>query len=140
MACPMHNQSDAEGSTVTIRLSMRLNRTGGRKVVIAPGLDEELAVNIDHPPAVLLKAVGRAFRWQRLLDEGSYSTIQEIAAAEKINESYVGRLLRLSVLAPDVLLAILDGRSNSPTLASLMKPLPADWGKQRELLSSKVFD
>jgi DNA-binding IscR family transcriptional regulator len=52
----------------------------------------------------------RAFRWRELLENGEYSTIREIAEAEKINESHVGRVLRLTLLAPDTVEAIMGGR------------------------------
>ena len=58
----------------------------------------------------MVKAIARAFRWRDMLESGKYATIREIAAAEKINESYVGRVLRLTLLAPDIVEAILSGR------------------------------
>jgi hypothetical protein len=56
------------------------------------------------------KAIARAFRWREMLENGTHATIAEIAAAEKINETYVGRVLRLTLLAPDIVEAILNGR------------------------------
>jgi hypothetical protein len=50
----------------------------------------------------MVKAIARAFRWREMLENGTQSTIVEIATAEKINESYVGRVLRLTLLAPEV--------------------------------------
>ena len=58
----------------------------------------------------MVKAIARAFRWREMLENGNYATIAEIAAAEKINETYVGRVLRLTLLAPDIVEAILNGR------------------------------
>jgi len=79
----------------------------------------------------LVKALARAFRWRRMLETGRYGTIDELAAAEKINSSYVSRLLRLTLLAPEIVEAILDGRqSASMTLPGLMEPFPAEWGRQ----------
>ena len=78
---------------------------------------------------MLVKALARAFRWRRMLESGRYSTIDELAAAEKINSSYVSRLLRLTLLAPYIVEAILDGRqSASMTLPGLMEPFPVEWG------------
>jgi len=80
----------------------------------------------------LVKALARAFRWRRMLETGRYSTIDELAAAEKINSSYVSRLLRLTLLAPDIVQAILDGtQSASMTLPGLMEPFPVEWALQR---------
>ena len=73
----------------------------------------------------LVKAIARAFRWQELLENGTYATIAEIAGAEKINETYVGRVLRLALLAPELIQRIIDGQlSPELELATLMRPFP----------------
>ena len=73
----------------------------------------------------------RAFRWRKLLETGVYGTIEELAAAEKINSSYVSRILRLTLLAPDIVETILEGRQPvEMTLAALMRPLPRLWQEQ----------
>jgi hypothetical protein len=85
----------------------------------------------------LIKAVARAFRWRRMLESGRFATINELAAAEKINASYLSRVLRLTLLAPDIVEAILDGRQpEGMTLPRLMRPFPVEWEKQRRA----VFD
>jgi len=79
----------------------------------------------------MVKALARDFRWRKLLDTGVYGSIEEVAAKEKINSSYVGRLLRMTLLAPDIVEAILDGRQPADiTLALLMEPFPIEWEKQ----------
>jgi hypothetical protein len=79
----------------------------------------------------MVKAIARAFRW-REMENGTYATIAEVAAAEKINESYVGRVLRLTMLAPDIVEAILDGRQPAEmTLAGLMRRFAVGWREQR---------
>ena len=79
----------------------------------------------------MFKALARGFRWRKLLETGVYGTIEEIAAAEKINSSYVSRLLRMTLLAPSIVEAILDGRQPTEvTLAVLMEPLPVVWEEQ----------
>ncbi len=83
----------------------------------------------------MVKAIARAFRWREMLENGTYATIAEIAAAEKINESYVGRVLRLTLLAPDIVEAILYGRQPAQvTLGGLMRPFAVDWTEQRKIL------
>ena len=80
----------------------------------------------------LVKALARAFRYQRLLDEGRYASISEMAAAERIERGYLGTLLRLTLLAPDIVEAILDGRQPEELgLPRLMEPLPVAWHEQR---------
>jgi hypothetical protein len=81
----------------------------------------------------MVKALARAFRWRDMLEAGVYATVSEIAAAEKINPSYVSRVLRLTLLAPDIVEAILDGRQPlQMTLAGLMRPFPVEWQEQVE--------
>jgi hypothetical protein len=84
----------------------------------------------------MFKALARGFRGRKLLETGAYGTIEEIAAAEKINSSYVSRLLRMTLLAPDIVEAILDGRQPAEmTLAVLMEPFALTSGDQAEALS-----
>jgi hypothetical protein len=79
----------------------------------------------------MIKAIARAFRWRKLLETGVFATVEEIATAEKINTSYVGRVLRLTLLAPDIIEAILDGRQPAEmTLTTLMRPFPVGWREQ----------
>jgi hypothetical protein len=81
------------------------------------------------------KAIARAFRWREMIENGTHATIAEIGAAEKINESYLGRVLRLTLLAPDIVEAILHGRQPSEvTLAVLMRRFPVGWQGQRDAL------
>jgi hypothetical protein len=83
----------------------------------------------------MVKAIARAFRWREMLENGTHATIAEIAAAEKINDSYVGRVLRLTLLAPDIVEAILGGRKPAEmTLATLMPRFPVGWAAQRSAL------
>ncbi|MCW5717061.1 MAG: hypothetical protein KIS68_04430 [Bauldia sp.] len=80
----------------------------------------------------MVKALARAFRWRTLLETGVYGTVSDLAAAERINPSYVSRVLRLTLLAPDLVEAILDGRHPPEmTLAMLMEPFPTDWQHQQ---------
>ncbi len=81
----------------------------------------------------LVKAVARAFRWLRMLESRRFGTINELAAAEKIKSSYVSRVLLLTLLAPDIVEAILDGRQpERMALPGLMAPFSVDWAEQLE--------
>jgi hypothetical protein len=94
-----------------VRVPISVRRRGGRKLVLAPdGTDGTTAPMHRHLHTAMVKAVARAFRWREMLESGQYATIREIAGAEKINETYVGRLLRLTLLAPDIVEAIVDRR------------------------------
>jgi hypothetical protein len=87
-----------------------------------------------HAGCVLLivRALARAHRWRRMLEDGKYATLGEISKAEKVNASYLSRVIRLSLLAPDVIEAILDGRLREGVqLGDLLEPLPMGWEEQR---------
>jgi hypothetical protein len=79
----------------------------------------------------MIKAIARAHRWKRRLEIGQYASVTEIAATEKINQSYVCRVLRLTLLAPAIVEAILDGKQ-PPELQmdALLRPFPVEWGNQ----------
>ena len=111
---------------------MAWRRRGGRKVIVAPPGCDDWA----PPPKIdkaLVKALARAHRWQRLLEHSEYGTLAELANAERISRSYVCRVLRLTLLAPDIVERILDGRPTAG-LAQLMKPFPVEWERQRDEL------
>src|SRR5262245_874810 len=98
-----------DGRTLTVRMPFALRKHAGRKLVVAP----EGATWAAPRPRVdntMVKALARAHRWKRLLEDGNAASITELASAEKINESYLCRVLRLNLLAPDIVEAILDGR------------------------------
>jgi hypothetical protein len=122
-----------DGRTVTVRIPISIRRRGGRKLVIAAdGTTDPWAGPCRRIDNAMVKAIARAFRWRDLLEKGTHATIAEIAAAEKINASYVGRVLRLTLLAPDIIEAILDGRQPAQmTLVMLMRPFPVLWSAQR---------
>ena len=83
------------------------------------------------PDGTLVKALARAHRWQRLLESGQYGRLAELADAEWISRSYVSRVLRLTLLAPDIVERILDGRPTA-ALAQFLKPIPVEWKSQRQ--------
>ena len=127
----------ADGSILSVWVPLRLRRRGGRKLIIAPaGAPEpDWAPPPPKADATLVKAVARAHRWKKLLDTRQYPTIKQLAEAEKVHESYVGNLLKLTLLAPDIVEAILDGRlPKGIGLAHFMEPWPAIWAEQRVYL------
>ena len=115
----------AQMLTVRVPLAARKQR-GGRTLVLTPGGMANRGASAAD--TTLVKALARAFRWRRMMETGRFSTIDEIAAAEKINDSYVSPLLRLTLLAPNIVEAILDGRQpEGMTLPALMEPFPVEW-------------
>jgi hypothetical protein len=128
-----------DARNVTVRVPISIRRRGGRKLVVAPdGTNITVAPVCRHIDNAMVKAIARAFRWREMLETGTYATIAEIAAAEKINESYVGRVMRLTLLAPDIVEAIVNGRQAAALqLGHLFRRFPVRWGDQRaELLES----
>jgi hypothetical protein len=98
----------ADGTRLTVRLPLAIRRRGGRKAVVAP---QGAVINPPRPwvDSTLVKAITRAYRWQRMLEEGTYASMRDLAAAEKISPTYISRLLRLTLLSPDIVEAVLDG-------------------------------
>jgi|GEM_PF-257203 len=122
--------SAAVSDVVTIKVPFAVHQRGGRKLVLAPD-GAPMPSAVPHVDSTLVKAIARAFRWQKMLETGRYATIKEIARAEKINSSYVSRVLRLTLLAPATIEAILDGQSSAaPTLAEAMGVFPVEWAEQ----------
>lgn len=127
------------GRTVTVRVPIAFRRQHGRKRVVRPDGSEMIPPAQPHIDQTLVKALARAHRWQRMIEDGEYATLQDIAAAERINPSYVSRVLRLTLLAPDIIEAILDGPQQvTATLRSLMIPFSPAWDEQRALANAKV--
>jgi hypothetical protein len=127
-------ESKLEVTTLVVRIPMRFQRRGGRKRIVAPDGSELAPATKPQPNGTLAEALARAHRWQRMLDEGRFASGRELAEAERVSHSYIGRILRLSLLAPDIVQRILDGRQ-APQLAQLMKPFPIEWKRQRERLT-----
>ena len=124
-----------DGSTLVVRIPMRFQRRGGRKRIVAPDGGELALATKPQPDGTLVKALARAWRWQRMLEEGVYTSVSEIGDAENISKSYVSRILRLALLAPDIVKFILAGQTDQALmLEHLERPLPASWEAQLYLI------
>jgi hypothetical protein len=124
----------SDGRTITVRVPIAIRKRGGRKVVLAPDgtVGDTRKLFCQQVDNAMVKAIARAFRWREMLENGTHAIIKEIADAEAINESYIARILRLTLLAPDIVEAILRGRqSRDMSLAMLMRSFPIGWTKQR---------
>jgi hypothetical protein len=122
------NRATPIPDTVTLHIPFRIVKRGGRKEMQLPS-DAPQRRKTDN---TLVKALARAFRWKRMLESGEFTTIAELAGREGIAPSYMTRVLRLTLLAPEIVEAILDGRQGPEvTLAALMEPFPAEWQQQR---------
>ncbi|GIX10635.1 hypothetical protein [Elioraea sp.] len=125
-------------TSVTVVVPMTIRRRGGRKQIIGPdgapvrtGADGA-GVAVTRGDPALVKALARAFRWRRMLEEGRYASISELAAVERVDRGHLGSLLRLTLLAPSLIEAILDGRQpEGMGLSRLLAGVPASWEEQR---------
>ena len=112
--------------TVTVTIPFRVAKRGGRKEVqLPPG------ANNRSPDHTLIKAVARAYRWRQILEHGDMGTIAELAEREKVSPSYLTRVMRLTLLAPDIIEAILDGNPPSVGMTELLDPMTPVWAEQR---------
>ncbi|MEX0827628.1 MAG: hypothetical protein WD005_01620 [Haliea sp.] len=121
-------------TTITVHVPFRVRKHGGRKLMVSPGGDVEPArPRVDNS---LVKAPARAHRWKRLLEDGHHTSLTELARAEGINRSYLCRVLRLTLLAPDLVEAILEGRQpEGLTLKVAMRSKSVVWEEQRRSLA-----
>lgn len=119
---------DSRFATVSIPVTFR--QRSGRKQILAPPGETPWSPT-PRVETSLVKAVLRAYRWRQMLESGEYGSSAELAKAEKVNDSYLSRILRLTLLAPGIIEAILAGRQPSTLqLDDLLKPLPAEWAQQ----------
>ncbi len=118
--------------TVTLHVPFCVVKRGGRK-------EMQLLKGACQPRRAdntLVKALARAFRWKRMLESGEYATIAELAEREGIAPSYMTRVLRLTLLAPDIVEAILDGKQGPEvTLARVLEPFPMEWTAQSAMVA-----
>jgi len=127
-------------TSVTVMVPMAIRRRGGRKQIIGPDGapvqvgDSAKGIAETRGDPALVKALARAFRWRRMLEEGRYASIRELAASEKMDVSHIARLLRLTLLAPGIVEAILDGREPNGTASRLISASTTDWFAQLETL------
>lgn len=113
--------------TVTLHVPFRIVKRGSRKEMQLP----EGATQPRRTDNTLVKALARAFRWKHMLESGEFASISELAEKEGIAFTYMARVLRLTLLAPDIVEAILDGRQRPElTLARVLEPFPVEWDQQ----------
>ncbi|AWV21502.1 putative cytosolic protein [Roseomonas mucosa] len=118
-------------TSITVRVPLAIRRRPGRKTIVTP-MATGPAEATTHADPALVKALARAFRYQRMLDNGVYGSVTEMAAAENIDRGYLGRLLQLTLLAPDIVQDILNGKCPERIgLPVLISPLPSPWQDQR---------
>ncbi len=131
----MRPEARPEVDTVTIRIPMRLERRGGRKLIIAPDGSAPAPAKPDRDET-MIRALVKAHRWRRRIESGKAKSITDLAAQEGVTDAYVCRLLPLTCLAPDIVEGVLDGRQpKGLRLADLLHAASPAWEEQRRLWS-----
>ena len=124
----------ADGCTAMVSIPVTFRQRSGRKQILSPSGAAPWSP-APRADTALVKAIVRAHRWRNMIESGEYPSSAELARAEKVNESYLGRILRLTLIAPDITEAILTGRQPSTLqLDDLVKPLPSVWAEQHAVL------
>jgi hypothetical protein len=127
----------SDGRTITVQVPISLRKRGGRKLLLAPdGTAADFrTMSRRHIDDAMVKGLARAFRWREMLEAGKHSTIKEVAETECINQSYVSRILRLTLLDPEIVQVIVEGRQPANvTLSIVLKPFGPIWKDQRVAL------
>ena len=122
-------------ASITVRVPITMRKRGGRRLVVAPD-----GAPWSPPKAridsTLVKALARAHRWKKMLDDGRYGSVTELAAGEKLDRGYLGKILMLTLLAPDIVEAIMDGRQPAEIgVHALREGFPVGWGEQKANLA-----
>ena len=121
--------------TVRVFIPLAFKRKNGRPRIMAPDVEPHFQARVQDPH--ILRALGRAWSWRRKLETGEASTIQDIAKAEKVSDRFIGPMMRLAYLSPDVLERLLVSREPPPvTIVQMIDATYLPWAEQME----RVFD
>jgi hypothetical protein len=123
-----------DGHTVTVHIPVTFRQRAGRKQILGPSGSAPWSPT-PRVDTALLKAIVRAHRWREMLENGEYTSAAELAKAEKVNDSYLSRILRLTLLAPEIVEAIIAGQQ-PPMMQvdDLLRPVPVQWERQKSVL------
>lgn len=123
-----------DGRTMVVSIPISFRRQGGRKRVVTPAAAPTWSPPPPRVDNTLVKALARAHRWRNMLESNLFASVRELAKAEKINESYLCRVLRLTLLSPTLTEAILNGlQPEELDLAQLLKSIPIEWHEQEAI-------
>jgi len=123
-----------DGDAIVVRIPVRFYRRNGRQMVLAQAGPADNGRENGERNDVLVVAIAKAYRWQEQLESGEYASLEDLAAASGVDRTYVGRILRLTSLAPEIVEAILAGdEPDGLSLRQLQKELPTRWNGQHEM-------
>lgn len=116
---------------VPVRIPVRFYRRSGRQMVLTRGGDNGQVAPERETNGSLVSALAKAYRWQQQLESGEYAGLEDLAAANGVDRTYVGRFLRLTSLAPEIIERILNGdEPEGISLAKLRNNLSSLWADQ----------
>lgn len=123
--------------TLHIRIPMQFSRRSSRKMIVGPNgekIDAMADTQEDNADYTFISALGKAFSWQRMLDDGKYETPKELAKKENVEVTHMYRVMRLTLLAPDIIEAVLNGtQPRTLTLQNVVRGFPISWQEQRKI-------
>lgn len=133
------NYVTGEQRVTMVPLTIRRKRN---HKVMTPPPGEHSALGSGGEDISMIRALGKAFYWQKLLDQGKFATIRDLSRSMKLEQGWVAEVLRMTMLAPDIIEAVLEGKQprhlNLQTLRGRHDPLPRDWQEQRRLFGFSV--
>jgi hypothetical protein len=130
----MKGRLSTDGKTIVYNIPMRFHRRGGRRMIMLP--EHEAARKNSEGPSddPMVNALSKAYKWKLMLDAGEAPTVRQLAEMEKVDQSFMARILRLNNLAPDIIESILDGKTpDTLNLEAMRGTIPLAWQEQREL-------
>ncbi len=127
-----------DGGKVVVSVPVRFYRRNGRQMILADCTESESdSIEAAVPNNALLTALAKAYAWQEQLESGQFEDLEDIAKEQGVDRSYVGRMLQLTSLAPDIVESILAGQAFADiSLRNFRKGIPVSWDEQRHTLGA----
>lgn len=123
-----------DGGKVVVSVPVRFYRRNGRQMILADSIESD-SIEAAVPNNALLTALAKAYAWQEQLESGQFEDLEDIAKEQGVDRSYVGRMLQLTSLAPDIVESILAGQTFADiSLRNFRKGIPVSWEEQRRSL------